>query len=203
MNINKKMSPKAQVKTITVYASSSSQIAPVYFEAAKDLGERMATLGIACINGAGNNGLMAAVTDAVLGKGGKVYGIIPRFMIDKGWLHPGIRELTVTPDMHTRKQLMAQKSDACIALPGGIGTLEELLEIITWKQLSLYTNPVIILNINGFYDPLLALLQKIDADNFLPHKTADMWAVANVPEEALNLIFEQKNKIWDNDFCMG
>jgi uncharacterized protein (TIGR00730 family) len=152
----------------------------------------MAALGIACINGAGNNGLMAAVTDAVLAKGGKVYGIIPQFMIDKGWTHPDIQDLTVTPDMHTRKQIMARESDACIALPGGIGTLEELLEIITWKQLSLYTNPVIILNTNGFYNSLLELLQKIDAENFLPHKTANMWMVANTPEEALNLIFEQK-----------
>ncbi|MDR1610048.1 MAG: TIGR00730 family Rossman fold protein [Candidatus Symbiothrix sp.] len=179
-------------RIITVYASSSPQIAPVYFEAAKDLGERMAALDIACVNGAGSKGLMAAVTDAILGKGGKVYGIIPQFMIDKGWAHPDIRELTVTPDMHTRKRLMAQKSDACIALPGGIGTLEELLEIITWKQLNLYTNPVIILNTNGFYDPFLGMLKKIDADGFLPHKTTDMWTVADTPEEALNLIIEQK-----------
>ncbi|GHT66239.1 cytokinin riboside 5'-monophosphate phosphoribohydrolase [Bacteroidia bacterium] len=186
------MSQNTNVNTITVYASSSPDIAPVYFEAAKDLGERMAALGITCINGAGNNGLMAAVTDAVLAKGGRVYGIIPRFMIDKGWIHPDIQDLTVTSDMHTRKQIMARESDACIALPGGIGTLEELLEIITWKQLSLYTNPVIILNTNGFYNSLLELLQKIDAENFLPHKTADMWMVANTPEEALNLIFEQK-----------
>jgi uncharacterized protein (TIGR00730 family) len=186
------MLKKADVNTITIYASSSPRIAPVYFEAAKDLGERMAARGIACVNGAGSKGLMAAVTDAVLGKGGKVYGIIPQFMIDKGWLHPDIRELTVTPDMHTRKQLMAQKSDACIALPGGIGTLEELLEIITWKQLGLYTNPVIILNTNGFYDSLLTILQKMDVEHFLPHKTADMWAVADTPEETLRLIFDQK-----------
>ncbi|GHT54792.1 cytokinin riboside 5'-monophosphate phosphoribohydrolase [Bacteroidia bacterium] len=186
------MSQEKNVNTITVYASSSSGIAPVYFEAAKDLGERMAAHGIACINGAGNNGLMAAVTDAILGKGGKVYGIIPQFMIDKGWLHPGIKEVIVTADMHTRKQAMARESDACIALPGGIGTLEELLEIITWKQLSLYTHPVIILNTNGFYNSLLDLLKKIDAENFLPHKTPNMWAVANTPEEALNLIFEQE-----------
>lgn len=177
--------------TITVYASSSPEIAPVYFEAAKDLGERMAALGIACINGAGNKGLMAAVTDAVLGKGGKVYGIIPQFMIDKGWLHPDIQEITATQDMHTRKQLMAQQSDACIALPGGIGTLEELLEIITWKQLGLYTNPVVILNTGGFYDSLLTILQKMDTDGFLPHKTPDMWTVADTPKKALRLILDR------------
>lgn len=185
------MLQKTGVRTITVYASSSPEIAPVYFEAAKDLGERMAALGIACINGAGNNGLMAAITDAVLGKGGKVCGILPQFMIDKGWLHPGIHNPVVTPDMHTRKRLMAQQSDACIALPGGIGTLEELMEIITWKQLGLYVNPVIILNTAGFYDLLLAILQKMDAEHFLPHKTADMWTVANTPEEALRLILDR------------
>ena len=185
MNINK-------VNTITVYASSSPRIASIYFEAAKDLGERMATLGIACINGGGSNGLMAAVTDAILAKNGKVFGIIPQFMVERGWLHPGIKEVVVTSDIHERKQAMAQKADACIALPGGVGTLEELLEIITWKQLGLFTNPVIILNINGFYDSLLGMLQRIEEEHFFTHKIADMWTVANTPEEALNLIFEQK-----------
>jgi len=181
-----------KIETITIYASSSPQIASIYFEAAKDLGERMAALDIACINGGGCNGLMAAVTDAILANGGKVFGIIPRFMVENGWLHPDIKEVVVASDMHERKQMMAKKADACIALPGGIGTLEELLEIITWKQLGLYVNPVIILNINGFYDSLLMMLQKIDAEHFLPHKKTGMWMVANTPEEALNLIFEQK-----------
>jgi len=185
MSINK-------VNTITIYASSSPQIASIYFEAAKDLGERMAMLGIACINGGGCNGLMAAVTDAVLANGGKVFGIIPQFMVENGWLHPGIKEVVVAADMHERKQTMARKADACIALPGGVGTLEELLEIITWKQLGLYVNPVIILNINGFYDSLLMMLRKMDAEHFLHHRENDMWMVANTPEEALNLIFEQK-----------
>jgi len=183
-----------KIETITIYASSSPNIAPVYFEAAKDLGERMAALGIACINGGGHYGLMAAVTDTMLANGGKVFGIIPRFMLENGWLHPEIKEVIVTSDIHERKQAMAQKADACIALPGGVGTLEELLEIITWRQLGLYTNPVIILNINGFYDSLLAMLQKIDEEHFFTHKIPDMWLVANTPEEALNLIFKQKGK---------
>jgi uncharacterized protein (TIGR00730 family) len=190
------MLKEKNVTTITVYASSSSQIAPIYFEAAKDLGERMAALDIACINGAGSMGLMATLTDAILAKKGIVHGVIPQFMIDKGWLHPDIRSLAVTPDMHTRKQIMARKADACIALPGGIGTLEELLEIITWKQLDLYTNPIIILNTDGFYHSLITLLQKMEAEHFLSHKTTNrqMWTVANTPEEALNLIFEQKKE---------
>jgi len=180
------------ISTITVYASSSPQIASIYFETAKDLGERMAALDIACINGGGRNGLMAAVTDAILANKGKVFGIIPQFMVERGWLHPGIKEVVVTSDIHERKQTMARKADACIALPGGVGTLEELLEIITWKQLGLYTNPIIILNINGFYDSLLEMLQRIDEEHFFTHKITNMWTVANTPEEALNSIFEQK-----------
>ena len=181
-----------KIETITVYASSSPQIAPIYFEAAKDLGERMAALGIACINGGGRNGLMAAVTDAILANGGKVFGIIPQFMVERGWLHQGIKEVVVTSGIHERKQTMAQKADACIALPGGVGTLEELLEIITWRQLGLYKNPVIILNTNGFYDSLLEMFRKIDEEHFFTHKIPDMWSVAGTPEEALSLIFEQK-----------
>jgi len=181
-----------KIETITIYASSSAQIARVYFDAAKDLGERMAALDIACVNGGGCNGLMAAVTNAMLANGGKVVGVIPQFMVERGWLHPGIKEVIVTSGIHERKQAMAREADACIALPGGVGTLEELLEIITWKQLGLFTNPVIILNIDGFYDSLLTMLQKIDTENFLHHKGNDMWMVANTPEEALNLIFEEK-----------
>jgi uncharacterized protein (TIGR00730 family) len=192
------MQKKIPIKAITVYAASGSKIPPLYFQAARDLGEQMAALGITCINGAGNSGLMAELTDAVLEKGGNVSGIIPQFMIKRGWLHKGIRNLTVTPDMHTRKQKMAQMSDACIALPGGIGTLEELLEIMTWKQLGLYPKPVIILNIGGFYDLLNALLQKLDAEHFLPHKTVGIYALADTPKEALNLIIEQKKQQFDN-----
>ena len=185
MSINK-------IKTITIYASSSAQIAPVYFEAAKDLGERMAALNIACINGGGRSGLMAAITDAMLANNGSVFGVIPQFMVERGWLHPGIKEVVITSNIHERKQTMAKKADVCIALPGGVGTMEELLEIITWKQLGLFTNPVIILNINGFYNSLLEMLRKIDEEHFFTHKKTDMWMVANTPEQALNLIFEEK-----------
>jgi uncharacterized protein (TIGR00730 family) len=183
------------IKTITVYAASSAQISAVYFEAARDLGKQLADHQITCINGAGINGLMAAVTDSLLENGGKVCGIIPQFMIDEGWIHPAIQEVIVTPDMHTRKQLMAQKADACIALPGGVGTLEELLEVITWKQLGLYKKPIIILNINGFYDDLLALLEKADREHFFHHKGKEMWQVASTPHAALNIILASENSL--------
>lgn len=179
-----------KIKTITVYASASSRISPVYFEAAEALGKLLAEHSITCINGGGANGLMAAVTEAVLENGGNVCGIIPQFMYDKGWLHPSIRDAIITPDMHTRKQMMADRSDACIALPGGVGTFEELLEIITWKQLELYKNPVVILNTAGYYNPLLAMLNKADKENFI-HSESPTWQAASTPEEAIELIFNQ------------
>ena len=171
--------------TITIYAASSPHVSPVYKEAAKDLGRLIAENGITCINGAGKSGLMAQVTDAVLEHGGKVIGILPQFMVDEFGGHPSLTERIVTPDMHTRKQLMAQGSDACIALPGGVGTLEELLEIITWKQLGLYSKPVVILNTNGYFDDLLRMLDKVQQEHFMHHSHSALWMVAETPEEAL------------------
>lgn len=186
-----------EIKTITVYAASSSKIDPVYFKAAEELGERLAYYRITCINGAGSRGLMTTVSDFCLRNGGKVCGIVPRFMVDEGWVHLGLTELIVTGSMHERKELMAQKSDACIALPGGIGTMEELLEIITWKQLGLYTKPIVILNINHFYDDLLAMLEKAARENFMHHKHKAIWEVAYSPEEALKSIFQQSE--WEEN----
>jgi uncharacterized protein (TIGR00730 family) len=112
-------------------------------------------------------------------------------MYDRGWVHPAIQEVIITPDMHSRKKTMADKSDACIALPGGLGTLEELLEIITWRQLGLYTKPIVILNTSGYYDDLLAMLVKADKENFI-HATSMVWQVADTPESALNLILNRE-----------
>ncbi|GHV58132.1 cytokinin riboside 5'-monophosphate phosphoribohydrolase [Bacteroidia bacterium] len=171
--------------TITIYAASSPHVASVYMQAAKELGRLIGEKGITCINGAGKTGLMGQVTDAVLENGGRVIGIIPQFMVDRGWGYPSLTERIVTPDMHTRKQLMAQRSDACIALPGGIGTLEELLEIITWRQLGLYPKPVVILNTNGYFDDLLRMLAKSEQEHFMHHLQSSLWTVAEMPDQAL------------------
>jgi len=180
-----------RIKAITIYAAASSKISPVYFEAAAQLGKLLAEHSITCINGGGIKGLMATVTDAVIEHGGYVCGVIPRFMYDNGWVHPEIQEIIITPDMHSRKKTMAEKSDACIALPGGVGTMEELLEIIAWKHLELYSKPVVILNTNGFYDDLLAMLKKADREHFLHVHLVSAWQVAATPEKALELIFNQ------------
>jgi uncharacterized protein (TIGR00730 family) len=177
---------KKEVKTIAVYASSSAAIAPVYFDVSGELGMLLAQQDIRCINGGGYQGLMAALADSVIANGGRVTGIIPQFMIDKGWMHPGLSEVIATRDMHERKRLMAQRADACIALPGGVGTLEELLEIIAWKQLGLYSGKVVILNINHYYDSLLALLKHGQEEQFIPDAPA-LWSVAVTAQEAVNL----------------
>jgi uncharacterized protein (TIGR00730 family) len=183
---NQKKEGKKDITTIAVYASSSAAIAPVYFDVAGELGILLAQRDIECINGAGYQGLMAAVTDSAIANGGRVTGIIPQFMVDKGWLHPGLSEVIITNNMHERKQLMAQRSDACIALPGGVGTLEELLEMIAWKQLGLYSGEVIILNINHYYDSLLTLLKQGQEEQFIPNAPA-LWLVAVTAQEAVNL----------------
>ena len=178
-----------QIKNVCVYSASSTKIAPVYFAAAEELGRLLAKRGINLINGAGSIGLMAATSNAALQAGGTVTGVIPRFMVEQGGHHLGLTRLVETETMHERKQLMAQMSDAVIALPGGCGTMEELLEIITWKQLGLFLNPIVVLNIDGFYDPLLEMLQRAIDGRFMRPEHRGIWQVATTPEEAVELLY--------------
>lgn len=176
------------IKNVCVYSASSTQIDPVYFHAAQELGQLMAQRHINLINGAGCLGLMCAISDATLAAGGTVTGVIPRFMIEQGWHHKGLTRLIETETMHERKRTMADLSDGVIALPGGCGTLEELLEIITWKQLGLYLKPIVILNINGFYNPLLQMLEHAIEERFMRPEHGAIWQVAATPREALDLL---------------
>lgn len=180
-----------KISSVCVYCASSTKIPAVYFEAATELGRLLGERGLRVVNGAGNIGLMSTVSDATLAAGGTVTGVIPHFMVEQGWHHQGLTELIEVPDMHERKQRMASLSDAVIALPGGIGTLEELLEIITWKQLGLYRNPVIIYNINGYFNPLLELLKRAVEENFMLPVHASLWSVAETAEEAIHLIYTE------------
>ena len=184
-----------QIHSVCVYSASSTKINPVYFKAAEELGSLLAEHHIRLINGAGSIGLMCAVADAVLKNGGEVTGVIPRVMVEQNWHHTGLTELIEVESMHERKQKMANLSDGIVALPGGCGTLEELLEIITWKQLGLYLNPIVILNVNGFFDPLLEMLGKAIDENFMRQQHGDIWKVAQTPEEALRLLYE--TPVWD------
>ena len=184
-----------QINSVCVYSASSTKIDAVYFQAADTLGRLLAEHRIRLINGAGSIGLMRSVADAVLKNGGEVTGVIPRFMVEQNWHHTGLTELIEVESMHERKRKMADLSDGIIALPGGCGTLEELLEIITWKQLGLYLNPIVILNINGFFDPLLEMLEKAIDENFMRRQHGDIWKVAQTPEEVVQLLYE--TPVWD------
>lgn len=184
------------INKVCVYSASSTQIDEAYFSAARTLGTLLAEKGISLINGAGKMGLMAAVTDAVMQHGGEAIGVIPRFMVEQGWHHSGMSQLLIVNDMHERKQTMAKLSDAVIALPGGCGTLEELLEVITWKQLGLYLNPIILLNTKGYFTPLLEMMQRAVDEHFMRIQHAAIWRVAQTPEEAVEMLFTTPR--WDS-----
>ena len=183
------------IKHVCVYCASSSKISSVYQEAATELGHLLAQNQQACVCGAGFQGLMKILSDAVMENNGKVIGIIPRFMYEEGWGNDSLSELIVTETIHERKEKMAALSDAVIALPGGCGTMEELLEIITWKQLGLFNGLVIILNTNGYYDPLLTMLDKSIHENFMRKELADCWMVASNPDEAIRFILSTKEDL--------
>lgn len=184
-----------KISSVCVYSASSTKIDPVYFDTAYELGTLLGQQHIRLINGAGNMGLMSAVSDAALAAGGEVTGVIPRFMVEQGWHHTGLTRLVEVESMHERKKMMADLSDAVIALPGGCGTLEELLEIITWKQLGLYLNPVVILNVKGYFDPLLAMLQRAVEENFMRTQHGSIWHVAKTVREAVELVHTVP--LWD------
>ena len=186
-----------QIKNVCFYSASSTKIAPVYFAVAEELGQLLALRGINLINGAGSIGLMAATSNACLEAGGTVTGVIPHFMVEQNWHHKGLTQLIETETMHERKQTMAELSDGIIALPGGCGTMEELLEIITWKQLGIYLNPIVILNIDGFYNPLLEMLQRAIDGNFMRPEHQNIWQVATSAQEAIELLYT--TPIWNKD----
>lgn len=176
------------IQSVCIYCASSAGIDTVYVKDAEKLGTLLGQRNIHVINGAGSIGLMRIVSDATIKAGGAVTGIIPHFMIENGWCHNGLTELIRTETMHERKQLMANLSDAAIALPGGYGTLEELLEIITWRQLGLYQKPVIVLNTNNYYDPLLEMLGRATREKFIRPEQACLWQIAKTPEEVIKIL---------------
>ena len=177
------------IHSVAVYCASSTKIKEVYYEAARQLGRGLGRRGITLINGAGNMGLMQACSDACLEAGGRVVGVIPTIMIEQGWHHTGLTELIETPDMASRKQRINDMSDAAIVLPGGCGTLDELFEIVTLKQLGVYLKPIVVLNVAGYYDDLLRHLQRTIEENFMRPEHAGIWRVATTAEEAIEMVF--------------
>ncbi len=176
-----------ETKGITVYCASSSSVGDSYFEAARRLGELIARRGLPLITGAGNMGLMGAVCDAAAAAGGVTVGVIPRFMVERGWHHTGLSRLIVTDGMHSRKETMASMARGVIALPGGIGTFEELLEIITWRQLGLYDGNIVVFNVDGYYDNLLAMLDTAVERGFMKPDHRRLWSVAIDADSAVEM----------------
>jgi len=172
-------------KYICVYSSSSSVVEREYFDAARQLGTQMAQRGMGLIFGAGVVGLMGETARAVHDSGGKVVGVIPEALNEKGIVYEKCDELIVTKGLRERKAIMDERADAFIALPGGFGTLEELLEIITLKQLRYHNKPIVILNIAGFYDGLVDVFEKIIELKFAKINSRDLYFVAGNVEKAL------------------
>lgn len=160
------------MKNVLVYCGSSFGRNEIYKSTAKNLGEVLAKQSLRLIYGGGSGGLMGVVADAVLENGGEVTGIIPSFMEEWEVQHKGLTECIVVDSMHVRKQLMAEKADAVIALPGGWGTLDELFEILTWRQIGLHKMPIGLLNTNGFYDDLIVMLDKMVTEGFVREANA-------------------------------
>lgn len=183
------------IQSIAVYCASSNKLRPSFVEAAERLGSLIAAEGMRLVYGDGGIGLMAAVARGALNNGGEVIGVIPQFMVDQGWNNPSSTQTIVTQTMHERKATICNISDAMVALPGGIGTFEELLECLTWKQLGLHHNPVVILNTDGYYDRLLACLDLMVEEQMMRPIHKEMFVVVNQPEEVIPAILNAKE--WD------
>lgn len=181
------------MKRVCVYAGSSFGASPRYAELAADLGRSCAERGIGIVYGGGSVGLMGALADASLAAGGEVIGVIPRTMLEEERGHHGLTQLIPVESMHERKFQMAQLSDAFIALPGGIGTLEEVVEVFTWLQLGIQLKPVGILNAGGFYDQLLAFFDHLRAEAFLTEVHRGMLTVADTPARMLDALADTQH----------
>ena len=172
-----------KIRTVCVYCGSGPGTNPRFIEAAIALGRALAENGIRLVYGGGSIGLMGAVATSVLDHGGTVTGIIPDFLTSRENALTRVQEMIVTPDMHERKRLMFERSDAFVALPGGIGTLEELVEQLTWQQLGRHAKPVLLANIDGFWEPLLSLLAHMRATEFIrPNLSVDILKAERVEE---------------------
>ncbi|MDQ7831512.1 MAG: TIGR00730 family Rossman fold protein [Desulfovibrionaceae bacterium] len=173
------------MKSVCVFCGSNPGGDPVFLETAKSLGAFLARQGLTVVYGGASVGLMGATANACLAAGGKVVGVLPDFLKKKELAHTGLTELHVVPSMHERKALMAELSDGFVALPGGMGTLEEFCEIVTWAQLGLHAKPCGLLNVGGFYDPLLALVRTMVENRFVRDAHADIVLAAPTSEALL------------------
>ena len=176
------------IRSVCVYCASSGRSSEIYLEAAARLGRALASAGMQIVYGGSTLGSMGRMAEAALAAGGRVTGVIPQFMDELEWGNRSLTELRIVGDMHERKRVMLELSDAVVALPGGCGTLEELFEAITWKRLGLYFGPVVLVNVNGFYDPCVELLNRAVEERFMDEKHRAMWTVVAEPEDVVETL---------------
>lgn len=172
---------------VVVYCASSSQVDPHFLRTARTMGRLIAESGLRLVTGGGVFGLMGQSIEGCIEAGGEAIGVLPQFMIDREWAHPDLTQVISTPTMHVRKETMARMSRAAVALAGGIGTLDELAEIMTWRQLKLYDGPVIIVNTDGYYDPLIEMFRRMKSEGFMRDHAIPA-TVVDTPAEAIDII---------------
>jgi len=177
------------IHSVCVYCGSASRVDELYNYTARKVGAAIGSQKLHLIYGGGHVGLMGVLADATLAAGGEVTGIIPEHIRVHELQHSGLTELIVVDNMHIRKDMMAEKADAFIALPGGFGTLDELFEILTWKQIGLHTKPIVIYNEHGFWDPLLGLIEQVISKNFAPENNRQIFKVVTNIDDMFSALF--------------
>lgn len=185
---------QSPIQSVCVYCGSQPGNSPVYVEAAKLLGKSLAEHGIRLVYGGGTRGIMGTVARSVIEHGGSVTGIIPTFLIDQEASRHELGELSeviVVKDMHERKHMMFERSDAFVTLPGGIGTLEEIVEIMTWAQIGQHTKPMVLANVDGFWNPLLSLIEHMKAEGFIHHTNLLNPLIIEQPQEIVPAIIDR------------
>jgi uncharacterized protein (TIGR00730 family) len=178
-------------QSVCVFCGSAPGARPSYSRAAEELGRGLALRGITLVYGGGRLGLMGIVADAVLAAGGRVIGVIPRMLIERELAHPGLTRQHVVTTMHERKTLMAELSDAFVGLPGGMGTFDELVEIVTWAQLGLHAKPVVLANIEDYFDPLYAMLDYAVQEGFVTPVSRARWRNAESVERVMQILVKE------------
>jgi len=179
-----------KIGSLCVYCGSSSRGSPEHHAAAKQLGHGMAARGIELVYGGGHVGVMGMVADAVLGAGGRVTGVIPRHLYDLEVGHEGVSELLLVDSMHARKNLMFERADAFVVLPGGLGTLDETFEMVTWRQLGLHDKPIVIVDVDGYWAPLRALVEAVIGGGYAAPASRQLFAMVDNVAEVFSALAE-------------
>ena len=177
-----------RLTSLCVFCGSQPGADPAFRNAAATLGRALAAHGTTLVFGGGNVGLMGVLADATLAGGGKAVGVIPTFLKDKELAHAQVSEMILVPDMHTRKRIMFDRSDAFCILPGGVGTLDEMFEIVTWRQLHLHNKPIVLVNVAGYWEHMLELFERIIADGFAHRGHSALLTVVEGPEEVIGAV---------------